>query len=128
MSRVNVVVPEKKEKIEKIKKKYKNMEMSDDAALKIKNLEVTNNILKTATAVAGVVTVVDFFVPDPVLGLDEAALTALTSLFGYLSSVVNNKIEEVANSGDMNIEMDEVTKLSEQISKAAKSVKDCKMK
>ena len=128
MSRVNVVVPEKKERIENIKKKYKNMEMSDNAALKIKNLEVTNNILKTATAVLGVVTVIDFFVPDPVLGLDEAALTGLTGLFGYLSSVVNNKIEEVANSGDMNIEMDEVTKLSEQISKAAKSVKDSKTK
>ena len=128
MSRVNVVVPEKKETIENIKKKYKNMSMSDKDALKIRRLEVTNNILKTATAAAGVITVIDFFVPDPVLGLDEAALTALTGLFGYASSVVNNKIEQVANSGDMSIEMDEVTKLSEQISKAAQSVKNSRTK
>lgn len=128
MSREAVFVQEDKKKIERIKKKYKNMSMSDSDALKIRRLEVTNNILKTATAAAGVITVIDFFVPDPVLGLDEAALSALTGLFGYASSVVNNKIEQVANNGDMTVEMDEVTKLTEQIGKAAKSVKNSRTK
>lgn len=128
MSREAVFVPEKKEKIEKIKRKYKNMSMSDKDAEKIRTLEVTNSVLKTATAAAGVITVIDFFVPDPVLGLDEAALTALTGLFGYASSVVSNKIEAIANSDDAGLQMDEVTKLTEQIGNAAKSVKNSRKK
>lgn len=128
MSREAVFVPEKKEKIEKIKRKYKNMAMSDKDAEKIRTLEVTNSVLKAATAAAGVITVIDFFVPDPVLGLDEAALTALTGLFGYASSVVHNKIEAIANSDDAGLQMDEVTKLTEEIGKAAKSVKNSRAK
>lgn len=128
MSREAVFVPEKKEKIEKIKRKYKNMAMSDKDAEKIRTLEVTNNVLKAATAAAGVITVIDFFVPDPVLGLDEAALTALTGLFGYASSVVHNKIEAISNSDDAGFQMDEVTKLSDEIGKAAKSVKRSRTK
>ena len=100
------------------------MSMSDSAASKIASLEATNNILKTATALAGVVTVIDFFVPDPVLGLDEAALSALTGLFGYASKLVDNKIDAIANSGNANLEMSEINKLTEQISNAAKNIKN----
>ena len=123
MSRETIFVPEKKKKIENIKNKYHNMSMSDSAASKIASLEATNNILKTATALAGVVTVIDFFVPDPVLGLDEAALSALTGLFGYASKLVDNKIDAIANSGNANLEMSEINKLTEQISNAAKNIK-----
>ena len=80
MSRETVVIPEKKRKIEKIKKKFNNPEMSDSTATKIASLEVTNNLLKAATITAGVVTVIDLFVPDPVFGLDEAALASITGL------------------------------------------------
>ena len=124
MSRETIFVPEKKKKIENIKNKYHNMSMSDSAASKIVSLEATNNILKTATALAGVVTVIDFFVPDPVLGLDEAALSALTGLFGYASKLVDNKIDAIANSGNANLEMSEINKLTEQISNAAKNIKN----
>lgn len=124
MSRETIFVPEKKKKIENIKNKYHNMSMSDSAASKIASLEATNNILKTATALAGVVTVIDFFVPDPVLGLDEAALSALTGLFGYASKLVDNKIDAIANSGNANLEMSEINKLTEQISNAAKNIKN----
>ena len=123
MSRETIFIPEKKKKIENIKNKYHNMSMSDSAASKIASLEATNNILRTATALAGVVTVIDFFVPDPVLGLDEAALTAITGLLGYASSVVNNKIDDIATSDNAELKMEEITKLSGQLSDVASKVK-----
>ena len=123
MSRETVVIPEKKRKIEKIKKKFNNPEMSDSTATKIASLEVTNNLLKAATITAGVVTVIDLFVPDPVFGLDEAALASITGLLKYSSTVVENKIEDLAKSDDASIKMDEVTKLTEQLSNTAKAVK-----
>ena len=123
MSRETIFIPEKKEKIQNIKKKYNNMQMSDKDATKISRLNTVNNILKTATAAAGIVTVIDFFVPDPVLGLDEAALAAITTLLGYSSSVVNNKIEKIANSEDASIQMDEITKLTGQLTDVAGKVK-----
>lgn len=128
MNRETIIVPEKKEKIERIKKKYRNMSMSDNEAKKIKRLETINDILKTATAAAGVITIIDFFIPDPVLGLDEAALTALTGLFGYATNLVNNKIDSIANSNDMGMQMDEVNELTKQISNAAKSIKNSRSK
>lgn len=118
-----VYVKEKKAKLDKIKKKYKNMQMSDDTANKISKLEVVNTVLKAATAVAGVVTVVDYFVPDGVFGLDEVALTAITGLLGYASTLVDNKIDKVANDEDASIQLSEVTKLSEQIGNAARAIK-----
>lgn len=128
MSREAVFIPEKKKKIDNIKSKYNNMSMSDSAASKIVSLEVTNNILKAATAAAGVITVIDFFVPDPVLGLDEAALTAITGLLGYASKMVDNKIDAIVESGSASLEMNEITKLTEQVSKAAKSIKSSRSK
>lgn len=128
MSREAVFIPEKKKKIDNIKSKYNNMSMSDSAASKIVSLEVTNNILKAATAAAGVITVIDFFVPDPVLGLDEAALTAITGLLGYASKMVDNKIDAIVESGNASLEMNEITKLTEQVSNAAKSIKSSRSK
>lgn len=123
MARETVVIPEQKRKIENIKKKFNNPEMTDSTATKIASLEVTNKILKAATIGAGVITVIDLFTPDPVFGLDEAALASITGLLKYSSTVVENKIESLANSDDASIQMDEVTKLTEQLTKAATAVK-----
>lgn len=123
MSREAVFVSEKKKRIENVKRKYNNMSMSDDTAAKIVRLDTVNSILKAATGAVGLVTVIDFFVPDPVLGLDEAALTAITGLLGYSSSVVNNKIEKIANSNDASLQMDEITKLTGQLGDVASKVK-----
>lgn len=124
MSRETVFVSEKKSKIEKVKRKYKNMSMSDETANKIVKLNTLNNILKTATGAVGLITVIDFFVPDPVLGLDEAALTALTGLLGYTSSVVNNKIDDIATSDNTELKMEEITKLTGQLTDVASKVKN----
>lgn len=126
MARETVVIPEQKRKIENIKKKFNNQEMSDTTATKIASLEVTNKLLKAATITAGVITVIDLFVPDPVLGLDEAALASITGLLKYSSTIVENKIEALANSDDASIKIDEVTKLTEQLTKTATDVKRSK--
>ena len=123
MSRETVVIPEKKRKIEKIKKKFSNPEMSDSTATKIASLEVTNSLLKAATITAGIITTIDVFTPDPVFGLYEAALASITGLLKYYSTIVEKKIEDLANSDDTSIKMDEVTKLTEQLSNAASNVK-----
>ena len=51
--RETIVVEEKKNKIENIKRKYRNLEMSDATAQKIRKLEITNGILKAAAIAAG---------------------------------------------------------------------------
>ena len=124
MSRETVIVPEKKEKIEKIKRKYNNMAMSDDVAQKINRLEVTNNILKAATGVVGVVAALDWIILDPVPGVDEAVFTGATALLGLASSIVGNKIDDLANTGNADLQMEEVNKLSNQLSDVAKKTKD----
>ena len=123
MSREAVFVTEKKKRIENVKKKYNNMQMSDDTAAKIVRLDTINSILKAATGAVGLVTVIDFIVPDPVLGLDEAALTAITGLLGCSASIVNNKIEKLANSDDASLQMDEITRLTGQLGEVAGKVK-----
>lgn len=123
MNREAIYIKEKKSKIEKIKKKYNNMSMSDHTASKISKLEVANNVLKAATAAVGVVTVIDLFVADPCFGIDEVGLGAITGLLGFASTLVDNKIEKIANDEDASIQMDEVAKLSEQIGNAAKAIK-----
>lgn len=123
MSRESVFVTEKKDKIQKIKKKYNNMAMSDNTASKVYRLDVANNVLKAASAAVGVVTVIDLFVPDPVMGIDELGLGAITGLLGYASTLVDTKARNLANGEDASIQMDEVTKLTEQIGNVAKNVK-----
>ena len=123
MSKEAVMIPEKKKRIEKVKAKYKNMSMSDDTAMKIVRLNTLNNVLKAATGVVGLVTVIDYFVPDPILGLDEAALTAITGLLGYSSSLVNNKIDSIAASADAELKMEEINNLTNKLTDVAGKVK-----
>ena len=124
--RETVIVPEKKEKIERIKRKYKNMEMSDDTAKKIKNLEVVNNVLLVATGIVGVATVVNYFVPDPVPGIDEAIMTGATALLGSAATIVKNKINDLAATGTTEMKMEEVTNLSNGLSDIARQVAEKK--
>ncbi len=128
MSREAVFVGTNKKKIENVKKRFKNMQMSDESAAKIVRLDTVNGILKAATGAVGLITVIDFIVPDPILGLDEAALTAITGLLGYSASVVNNKIEAIANSDDASLQMEEITKLTGQLGDVAGKVKESRKK
>ena len=124
--RETVIVPEKKEKIERIKRKYNNMAMTDDTAKKIKNLEVVNNVLLVVTGIVGVATVVNYFVPDPVPGIDEAIMTGATALLGSASTIVKNKINDLAATGTTEMKMEEVTNLSNGLSDIARQVAEKK--
>ena len=125
-NREALMVPEKKDKILKIKQKYNNMQMSDDVAKKIRSLEITNNILLAATAATGIITVIDYIAPDPLPFADEAILSGLTGLLGLASSIVKNKIDDLAKTGNTSIQMEEVNKLTSQIANVAKNAKDIK--
>lgn len=124
--RETVIVPEKREKIERIKRKYENMSMTDDTAKKIRALEITNNVLAAATGAVGIATIVNYFVPDPVPGIDEAVMTGVTALLGSATTIVSNKIKDLTATGTTDVKMEEVTKLSEQMVNVAKQVSENK--
>ena len=121
--RVTVIVPEKKEKIEKLRQKYNNPNLSTADAIKIQTLEVVNKILSAAAGIAGVAFVIDLIIPDPVIGIDEAALGFITTATTSANVIVQNKINAIANSQDASLKGEEVQKLASQISAALTAVK-----
>ncbi|MBQ8659947.1 MAG: hypothetical protein IJ475_03835 [Bacilli bacterium] len=122
MNKEAVVVPEKKETIERIKRKYNNLQMSDKTAQNIRRLEITNNVLKVVTAGVGIVAAIDLIIPDPVLGVDEAILTAATGLLGYGTSVVSNKIQDLAATESTDVSMTEINELTNKLASMAGAV------
>ena len=89
--------------------------MSNETAYKIKKLEKVNKALVAATAVCGIITVIDYIVPDPVLFVDEAVLTGITSLLGTASGIVNKNIKSLVNNENAEFTMQDVQKLTNQI-------------
>lgn len=122
MDRQTVIVPESKETINKIKQKYKNMQMSDDTAKKIQGLEVTNKVLKAASSLATVAFVIDMIVPDPVIGMDEALLGFITAATTSANKIVADKIDSLAKTGDAKLEQEEIIKLSKSIGNIAQNI------
>ena len=120
MVRKAVVVPEDKKKIEKIKKKYNNPNMTDEVANKIIKLEVTSNVLKTATFISGVITTFDWLIPDNIPFLDEIVLTGLTALLSSGTKIVDKKIDDLAKTGSTRVEMNDISDLSSKM----KNLKD----
>lgn len=125
-TRSSVVIPEKKERIENIKKKYNKMSMSDSTASKIEKLEITNHILKTAAIGAGILTFIDIITVDPVPFLDEAVLTGVTTLLSTSARIVENKIDSLVKSDNLDLQMEEATIIGKQISDIANAVKASK--
>lgn len=123
MKREAIYVIEKKEKIDKIKKNYNNMNMSDETAQKINRLNITNNILKITTALVGLVSVVNWFTPDPIPFIDEAILTGLTTLLGSASKIVENNIDNISKNGKVEIKIEEIQKLANQAHQIASITK-----
>ena len=117
------VEPKDKKKLDAIRRRYNNAQMDDDTARKIKRLEVTNNILKAATGLVGIAAVVDWIILDPVPGVDEAVLTGATALLGLGSSIVSNKIDELANTGTTDVKIEEVQEISAGMVDVAKKAK-----
>ena len=123
-----VYINEEKRKIEKIKAKYNNMNLDDNTAKKINNLEITNNILKSATIIAGIATIINYFIPDPIPLMDEAVMTGLTGLLKTSSTIVENKIDKLAKTGNAKIKIEEIETLTKQIKKIANEINNQKIK
>lgn len=90
---------------------------------KIKTLEIVDKILIAGTIIVGIITVIDIFLPDPILLLDEAALTAITGLLTYISTLVRKKIDKLKNGSNEKTDMKDIEKLTDKVSETASSVK-----
>lgn len=90
---------------------------------KIKTLEIVDKILIAGTIIVGIITVIDIFLPDPILLLDEAALTAITGLLAYISTLVRKKIDKLKNGSNEKTDMKDIEKLTDKVSETASSVK-----
>lgn len=123
-NRETIIIPEKKKKIENIKKKYNNLQMQDKTAEKIIRLETVNNVLTIASGLAGVITVIDLFIPDPVLGLDEAALVGITTLLSTSTRFINNKIKDLAEKESAQVSIEEVSNLTNIIKGVVQDAKN----
>ena len=128
MARKTVIIPEKKEVINNIREKYNNLEMTEGTALKIASLEATNEILAKAVKVAGVAFVIDLIVPDPVIGIDEALLGAITAATKTANVIITNKIGELAATGTTEMKVEEITRLATSIKNVADLGKSTKKK
>lgn len=128
MARKTVIIPEKKEVINNIREKYNNLEMAEGTALKIASLEATNEILAKAVKVAGVAFVIDLIVPDPVIGIDEALLGAITVATKTANVIITNKIGELAATGTTEMKVEEITRLATSIKNVADLGKSTKKK
>ena len=118
-----LIIPESKEKLDNIRKKYNNMNMSDDIANKVNHLEITGQVLKTAAILVGVVTVVDFFVPDALPVVDEVVLTTATTVLATISKTVDKKVDDLVNTGETKITANDVISIGSQLGKLAKNKK-----
>lgn len=128
MARKTVIIPEKKEVINNIREKYNNLEMAEGTALKIASLEATNEILAKAVKVAGVAFVIDLIVPDPVIGIDEALLGAITAATKTANVIITNKIGELAATGTTEMKVEEITRLATSIKNVTDLGKSTKKK
>ena len=123
MDNTPIVIPETKEKLNRIREKFNNMNMSDDVANKVQRFEVASNVLKIATALIGITTAIDFFVPDGIPFIDEALLTTLTAALATASKIVNNKINDLVTKGKTSLSPDDVIALGSQLGKMKRSKK-----
>ena len=79
---------------------------------KIKTLEIVDKILIAGTIIVGIITVTD-----------EAALTAITGLLTYISTLVRKKIDKLKNGSNEKTDMKDIEKLTDKVSETASSVK-----
>ena len=90
---------------------------------KIKSLEIIDTLLTIGTVIIGIITVIDIFIPDPLFMLDEAALTAITGLLAYISSLVRKQVDKLKNGSKEKTDIRELEKLTEKVNETASSVK-----
>ena len=90
---------------------------------KIKKLERTKALFLSFTVIIGIITIIDIFVPDPILFLDETALASLTGFFMFLCSNIDAKISDLKNIGKTSVKVDEVKEITTHLNDTANSIK-----
>ncbi len=95
---------------------------------KIKQLERLKTICMSITVLIGVITVIDIFIPDPILLLDEAALASITGLFTLFTSSIDSKIKDLRNGNKLKISNEEINDLTNAIGTTAHAVKKSRKK
>ena len=115
-----VVVPEKKEVIDRLKKRYEYLEKKEDVYGKEIPIKISNRVLKTAAKDVGFASTFNITLPDAAEKKD-AAMKTLPSLLRCSTSVVENKYGEVAKSMDVHERMDEVEVLVQQMVEAGET-------
>ena len=95
----------------------KNIEM------KKRSLASLGNFFKWATIIVGIIAAIDIIIPDPIFGLDEAALLSLTALFETCNVIVANKINELDKYGKTKYNQQEVVEIANKIKNVKTNVK-----
>ena len=90
---------------------------------KIKNLELIEKLLIAGTVIVGIITVIDIFLPDPILLLDEAALTVITGLLTYIANLVRRRIAELKKGEESSIGTKQIGEITTKVTDTAKTVK-----
>jgi len=121
MARKMLVVPEKKEVIERMGKRYEYLHNNEKTYGRTHSIEILNKILNTAAKDTGFSSSVNIVVPDPSVGISELAMSSLPGLLKCSSVVVENGYEEMANSRDVHERMAEVDIIAQQMKNASVS-------
>ena len=121
MARKMLVVPEKKEVIERMGKRYDYLRNNEKTYGRTHSIEILNKILSTAVKDTGFSSTVNIAVPDPSVGINELAMSSLPGLLKCSTVVVENGYEEMANSRDVHERMAEVDIIAQQMKNASVS-------
>ena len=95
---------------------------------KIKRIRTIKELFTVGTIILGIITVVDFIIPDPIILVDEALLASLTGLFTIITSTLDDKEKELINGNNAKIKQEEVSKIVSAASDVSKNIKRIKKK
>ena len=86
-------------------------------------LEKLGNGLKLATTIVGIITLIDYVIPDPLFGLDEATLTAITGLLAILAKVNLDKLEALKKGEKAKLTNEDVNEITSEVGNVIKTYK-----
>ena len=95
---------------------------------KINTLNIMKAMFMSLTVLVGVITIIDIFIPDPILFLDEAALASITGVLTLICGAIDSKIKDLKSGKDFNVNNEEVKQLTDALGNTASVVKSSRNK
>jgi len=92
----------------------------------IKRLEGLKTLFMILTIITGIITVVDYILPDPILFIDEAAFTAIVGLFTFITSTIDSKIKSIRNGEKLKITTEDVKGFTNAVGNTTNTIKNSK--